>query len=309
MQPCFKCDQLLPEDAQFCPNCGNSAPVPVDPDCPRCDNPLPPGAKFCPACGLPVAPPERPKGALPVSVITEREVRDGFAQAFQHYFGEEYPKLPIERVRERLAASPFQKVLDNKLAQLQRDTLFMLDREQPPAAQWSYLAYAFYDLLDYFTIRYCQDLTGDPLPEAILKYQNKTRREINLFQLIFDYLELETTDRRVYTDFIRDMPKEKLRNASHSFLFPPKDERILFISDQSTFGSLREGYAMTEAAIYWKAHFEKPAHVRFDNLREIKRQEKWITINGLYFNVSPALNLRMLKLLRKLQFLYNPALV
>ena len=309
MRSCFKCDQALPESAQFCPNCGNSAPVPAEARCARCSEPVPASAKFCPHCGLPQTPPERPSGALPVTVITEREVRDGFAQAFQHYFTEEYPALDIDRVRERLAASSFQPVLDNKLTQLQRDTLFMQDQGRRNDAQWSYLAYAFYDLLDYFTIRFCQDLTGDPLPEEILKYQNKTRRDINLFQLIFDYLELEHTDRRVYTDFVRDMPKEKLRNASHSFLFPPKDERILFVSDQSTFGSLREGYAMTEAAIYWKAHFEKAAHVRYDNLREIKRQEKWITINGLYFNVSPALNLRMLKLLRKLQFLYNPGLV
>ena len=308
MRQCFNCDRALPEGAQFCPNCGNGAPVAAPALCVRCERPLPKAAHFCPACGLPVPRPRSSGGALPITVITQEDIQLGFGRAFEAYFAEEYPALAIERVRRHLRHSPFQKILTNKFKQLQRDTLFMQDQGQSAASQWAYLAYAFYELLDFFVVRFGGELTGDPLPEAILQHQGKTRQTVDRIRLIFDYLQLEDTDEKVYTDFVREMPPAKLRNATHSFLFPPKNERILFISDQSTFGSLREGYAMTEAAIYWKAHFERPAHVRYDNLRAVRRQEKWITINGLFFNVNPRLNLRMLKLLRKLQFIYNPAI-
>ena len=118
--------------------------------------------------------------------------------------------------------------------------------------------------------------------------------------MIPDYLALDLEGEKVYTDFLK-MPLDKLKNASKSFLFPEKDEKILFICDQSILGSCKEGFAMTEKALYWKAHLEKARAVDYRLLDEIKRTKEWISINGDFFNVSPSINLKMMKLLKKLR--------
>ncbi|MBK9014898.1 MAG: hypothetical protein IPM82_12930 [Saprospiraceae bacterium] len=51
--------------------------------------------------------------------------------------------------------------------------------------------------------------------------------------------------------------------------------------------------------------FEKKQRVYYKNLEEIKRQEDWITINGIFFNGSKTLNLKLLRLLKKLRELYG----
>ncbi|MFK7933873.1 MAG: hypothetical protein AB8G22_10205 [Saprospiraceae bacterium] len=122
--------------------------------------------------------------------------------------------------------------------------------------------------------------------------------------MVFDYLDFQSEKETVYTDFL-SMPLDKLRNAGKSFLHPQKDEKILFICDQTLFGSVKEGFAMTEAAIYWKAQFQKAQAVRYRDLQTIERQKDWININEQFFNINPSLNLKMLKLLKKLQALHQ----
>jgi len=73
------------------------------------------------------------------------------------------------------------------------------------------------------------------------------------------------------------------------------------ICDQSVLGSLKEGFAFTEKAIYWRMHFEPARKVSYENISEIKREKDWITINGHFFNTTNSLNIRILKLLRKLK--------
>ena len=58
---------------------------------------------------------------------------------------------------------------------------------------------------------------------------------------------------------------------------------------------------MTNECIYWKMPFEKAQRVYFKNLEEIKRQEDWITINGIFFNANKSLNLKIMRLLKKLR--------
>jgi len=100
------------------------------------------------------------------------------------------------------------------------------------------------------------------------------------------------------------MPINKLKNASQAFLFPAKDEKIMLIADQTIFGSCKEGFAMTENGLYGKAHFESPQKVYYKDIREIKKEQNWIAVNGLFFNINPSVNVKMLKLLRKLGELY-----
>ena len=155
-------------------------------------------------------------------------------------------------------------------------------------------------MLDYFIIRYCQDLNEIPLPEAILKYQDLSLEQIDLFEMIPDYLNFDQEEEKVFTDFLK-MPLDKLKNASQSFLFPQKNEKILFICDQSLLGSCKEGFAMTEKALYWKAHLEKARVVQYNQLAKIERTKDWINVNDHFFNVNPSLNLKMMKLLKKLR--------
>ena len=58
---------------------------------------------------------------------------------------------------------------------------------------------------------------------------------------------------------------------------------------------------MTERAIYWRAHLEKARQVPYSNLRTIDRKKDWITINDHFFNVKESINLKMLKLLKKIK--------
>ena len=74
----------------------------------------------------------------------------------------------------------------------------------------------------------------------------------------------------------------------------------MLIADQTIFGSCKEGFSLTEKGIYWKAHFEKANKVFFQEITSIKKEKDWITINGHFFNVSPSMNIKMMKLLRNM---------
>jgi RNA polymerase subunit RPABC4/transcription elongation factor Spt4 len=58
---CKHCAQLLPSDAQFCPNCGATTSDSTPRACPRCGQSNPGTARFCQQCGTsllePAAPP------------------------------------------------------------------------------------------------------------------------------------------------------------------------------------------------------------------------------------------------------------
>lgn len=50
MLPCRYCDQLVPPDAEVCPQCGRWNPV-DELRCPRCRSPIMEGWKACSRCG------------------------------------------------------------------------------------------------------------------------------------------------------------------------------------------------------------------------------------------------------------------
>lgn len=156
------------------------------------------------------------------------------------------------------------------------------------------------ELAEYFIVRHCVDLNEVPWSEAVLKYQGFSWPEIDLFQMSLDYLDFARESEEVYTDFLQ-MPMDKLRNAGQSFLFPEKKERILLICDHSIMGSCKEGFALTERGLYWKAHLAKAQRVFFADLREVKREQEWIEINGHFFNANSALNVKMMRLLKTIK--------
>jgi membrane protease subunit (stomatin/prohibitin family) len=56
---CPDCQNPIPKDSKFCPNCGHQQLV--FSQCPNCSKNLPPNAKFCPRCGKRVDRKPRPK--------------------------------------------------------------------------------------------------------------------------------------------------------------------------------------------------------------------------------------------------------
>ena len=64
---CPKCGTIVPQNTNFCPNCGNSmqAQAAATIACPKCGTQVQQGVKFCPNCGNPMKPPEPQKIKCP----------------------------------------------------------------------------------------------------------------------------------------------------------------------------------------------------------------------------------------------------
>jgi len=248
-------------------------------NCVHCHKPLPEGARFCPNCGAEA-------GVRETTQPGPREIADRFFAVLQEMIREEQDERTYSDYLKRFRDSEFAQILDARIEQL--------------AQQPGDLEAELEDLCDYFVVRYCRDLHVNPIPETILRYQQADLSQTDQFRMIMDYLQFSPETDSVHTNLL-EMPVDLLRNAGKAFLFPPKDERIFFICDLSLLGSCKEGFAMTENALYWKAPFEKARKAVYSNLGLIVREREWIRINGFFFNARPDLNIRLLKLLRKLR--------
>lgn len=271
--------------------------------CPNCQTSLPDEARFCFQCGAPQ--PQHNDRGIPALIDWEQDVA---AQITAHFFAnlqekvrDEYGQTEHLPFSERVYESGFRDIVERRAKQVgeKLETQLNLDAISLKTANKKVVA-LLEELTDFFVIRYCQDLLQVPLPESILKYQHLKLEEIDLFQMVLDYLDFAHESEVVYTDFLV-MPVEKLKNAGRSFLFPEKNEKILLICDQSLFGSCKEGFALTEKGIYWKAHLQKARQVQYDQIRGVEKEKDWININGYFFNVNVSLNQKMLKLLKKLR--------
>lgn len=270
--------------------------------CHVCKTTLPDNARFCFNCGAPqrivqtVAMPQ-----LNLRGNVEQQIEEQFFLTFRERIEAEHGVHVLENYSNRLYQSGFQEVISRRAEQLAAQ-IHILDQadELSDRRMAGLLVNSIEDLLDYFIIRHCSDLNAIQLPEAILSYQGLKWSDVNFFQMVMHYLDFAKEQETIYTDFLA-MPLDKLKNASQSFLHPQPQERIFFICDQSILGSVREGFAMTERGIYWKAQLEKARQVTYDNLQTIERKKEWITINGFFFNVNQSVNLKMLKLLKKIK--------
>ncbi|HMO38618.1 MAG TPA: zinc ribbon domain-containing protein [Saprospiraceae bacterium] len=278
MKKCHVCRTTLPDNARFCFNCGAAQRM----------------------AQTTTAPPR-----LNLRDNVEQQIETQFFLVFRERIETEHSAALLERYSNRLYQSNFQEVINRRAEQLAAQ-LHVLDQAEELGQRRAerILENAIEDLLDYFIIRHCADLNAVLLPEAILSYQGLPWEDVNLFQMVMHYLDFAHEQETLYTNFL-EMPVEKLRNASQAFLYPEPQERIFFICDQSILGSVREGFAMTERAIYWKAHLEKPRQVAYDNLLTLERKKDWITINEHFFSVNQALNLKMFKLLKKIKRLIS----
>ena len=217
-----------------------------------------------------------------------------------------FPGDPQQYI-EHFYQSDFKTTIYRRLGQLSEELLAIYEQNTGDSADprvYQLLDTEFAGLLDQFIIQFCQDLHGFALPEAMLRYSAKEKGQVNLEQMIFAYLDFPSEQDPVYAK-LDQIPEDKLRNAVQSFLLPGKEEKVFFICDISVFGSCKEGLAMTDQAIYWKAQLHPARQVFYTDLENLVRDNgDWITINDSFFNVNPLFNLKMFKLMRKLQEWY-----
>ena len=303
MKKCHKCGAELLDNARFCHNCGTKVLAETI-NCPSCQTENPIDAKFCGSCGFDFFG-KGPRNNIfesPPTAESESELTERFSKIFKDKVLQEQNEELLPVYLERFESSGFKPNFELRIRQLAEQLQrIRLQSIRPQTEAEALMRSSLNGLSDYFFIHYCKDINIVKLPEEILQYENATLDTIDLFQMVMDYLAFEDEpEESVYLNFLQ-MPVEKLRNAGKSFFFPEKDERIFFLCDQSLLGSLKEGYAMTGKAIYWKAPFEKPRKVLYTNLTEITREKEWIRINDLFFNATLTLNVRMMKLLTKIR--------
>lgn len=266
-------------------------------------------ARFCWNCGTEQPLVDARTGGAPMRIDlaanVEGQLNEQFFLALRARMEREHDPELFPDFSERLYTSGFRDTVVRRIVQLAS----LLGEMHEAGEAWpqdvnALIEDLFEDLLDQFIVRFAQDLCETSYPEAILKYQYADAAKVSLTQMILDFLQLASEGEQFYTDFIR-MPVEKLTHAGKTFLFPAKDEKILLIVDQSVLGNCKEGYAFTDRALYWKAPLQKPRYAAYAQLREFRREKSWIAINGQFFNSTPAVNHRLLRLLSRLQRLFG----
>ncbi|MCB0707400.1 MAG: zinc ribbon domain-containing protein [Saprospiraceae bacterium] len=266
--------------------------------CLNCQTALPPDARFCPTCGTSVLPSPPDIFAPPPTEDMEQELADCFMRELERAILDQQDPRMVDQYFQRFHESGFPTDLEHRLRQL----LEPLARAGINTVTQEVL-YEIYSLVDFFLIRFCSDLNQIYLPQAILKYHGIDGNQVDLYRMSMDFMAFDHEDVRIYTDFL-SMPEKTLKKVSKSFLFADRTERLWFICDQTLRGTGKAGFAMTNQSIYWKAPMQ-PAHVfRYGHPLTIQFESDWMTLNGAFFDAGKALNVRLSKLLQRLQMVF-----
>ena len=273
--------------------------------CHHCKTTLPGSARYCSHCGAPQIQVIESGSPPPINMeeALEPQLNRVFFSALRQKIEEEQPGADLGSYLERLHECGFFETLRLRVAQLAEEIRDLAHRFGAEHIRISRIIDRSFDsLLDYFLIHHCRDINVIPIPEAILKYVGESRGDADLYRMVLDYLDIdrEIEDFYLSSAFLA-MPVDMLRNAGKNFLFPEKDEKIFLICDQSMFGTCRSGFALTDRCLYWKASLQRSRKVPYAGIREVKREKEWLTINGHYFHVNPALDIKILKLMRRLK--------
>lgn len=220
-----------------------------------------------------------------------------FFDALRARVVEEHNQILYSDYVERFYRSNFQKVMQSSIELWQEEVKRLKEKNQEDKID-GFQSKLLNKWLNYFIVKECADLNDVSLNEKILIYDELDPSKINFEQMIEDFLQLNSEKNiKVYKNFLA-MPSDKLETAIKSFASVPRNERILFIADSSITGTCKEGFAMSNEAIYWKAPLEKAQRIEFQSLHSVQKNKDWIEINGAFFNIHRSLNLKLLRLLK-----------
>ncbi|MBL7774384.1 MAG: zinc ribbon domain-containing protein [Saprospiraceae bacterium] len=314
MNRCPNCAAELIFGAKFCHRCGDMVAEKTK-DCPACEQANPLASVFCHHCGFHFEGKQarelryEPRYALEFDSETiVEQVRALFFRSLRGRVEEELDPTLYSEYVERFYQSKFREVYGVRAGQIAGEVLDCWEQRGAEALPEidRRLDQAFEGLLDYFIIQYCPDLNGVLLPSAILKYEHARPGKTDLWAMIQDFLDFDHEEEAFYLDFI-SMPEQYVANACKRFLSAERKERVFFICDLSLNGNCKEGFAMTDRALYWRAPLDKARSVQYRELRLVVREKDWLTLNGHFFTANPSLNLKLYKLLKKLRGWEEPA--
>lgn len=310
MNLCPNCAAEIIPGSKFCNRCGDKI-VERTKECPACSHKGPLTSVFCHYCGYHFEGnhAEDSNRYTPVFAIdfalqetVVEQVKSLFFRSLRQRVEEEHDIKKYADYVERFYQSRFREIYGLRAEQIAEDVITQWERfgsEGLPEID-KRLNVAFEGLLDFFLIQYCPDLNGILLPSAILKYEKAIPGKTELWEMIQDFLDFDHEQEVFNFDFI-SMKSELLANACKSFLYAEPQERVYFICDLSLKSTCKEGFAMTNKGIYWRAPFDRARRVYYHELAEIRKEKDWLTINSHFFNANPTLNLKLCKLLKKLR--------
>lgn len=308
MHLCTNCAAEIIPGAKFCHRCGEKFKEKTKP-CPACQDQSPLASVFCHHCGFHFEGKQSSRKNYQPHYVFDFQAEDLTEQVKALFFRnlrkrveEEHDIKRYSDYVERFYDSRFREIYSVRSEQIGQDIAKKWDQfgSEGLADIDRMVDQSFDGLLDYFIIQYCPDLNGIILPAAILKYEKASPGKTDLSAMIRDFLDFEREEEVFYFNFIT-MNKESLANACKQYLFAERKEKVYFICDLSLKGNCKEGFAMTDRGIYWRAPFDKPRVVYYSDLREVRKEKDWLTLNGHFFTANPALNLKICKLLKKLK--------
>lgn len=314
MNLCPNCAADVIPGSKFCNRCGDKIAERLKP-CPACQEQSPLASVFCHHCGFHFEGKQRvqerryePIYSLDFDPETLTEqVKALFFRSLRRRVEDEHAVEKYSDYVERFYQSRFREIYELRAEQIAEDAHLQWERfgsEGLPEIDRR-IERSFEGLLDFFIIQYCPDINGVMLPPAILKYEKAQPGKTDLWQMIQDFLDFEHEQEVFHFNFI-SMRADLLGNACKSFLYAERKEKVFFICDLSLKGTCKEGFAITDQAIYWRAPFDRARKVRFKEIHTLKREKDWITINGHFFTANTSLNLKLFKLLKKLKGWQQP---
>ncbi len=238
----------------------------------------------------------------PVPEVTPAELRseleDRLGERLTAYFGTDDLTSYLSLYRR---AENFHQIRDANLHSLSQ----WINARPPGARLGGRKSRVLGELIEYFIVETASQIHGELFPQKLLRYQGAAWEKTNLFRMVMDYLDFKAVSESVYTDFVT-IPPKVLKRASENYLQTSKDETLFFICDQSLFGSGKQGFAMTDAGIYWKNVLQPAGAATYTTIRDLRLNEDHLLIDGQYFDAGEQLNLQTALLLDKLRRLEPP---
>ncbi|PPK84319.1 acetyltransferase (GNAT) family protein [Neolewinella xylanilytica] len=238
----------------------------------------------------------------PEEEMTPAELRETFedrlGERLTAYFGpDELPRyLTVYRNAEN-----FHRIRDAQLASLSQ----WINGRPPGGKVGQRKDRVMGELIEYFVVEPAAGLHDGLFPQKVLRYQGTDWERVDLFRMVMDYLDFQAVSEQVYTDFVI-IPPKVLKRATTTYLQTSRDERLFFICDQSIFGAGKQGFAMTDAGIYWKNVLQPPGAATYTTLRQVMVRDDHLLIDGQYFDAGKRLNAQVALLLDKLHRLDPP---